>query len=152
MASGDVAPAASWRHQRGRSWATTKVCERATRATDTLECKRLFSSSFHLPDVHRYQRVKSHVLPTVVVGSLCQRPLPHIRTQGLLKLTISEGNHFQEITAGWRMFHHRRHLERLPEVCTCGRSVLCEIFPTRSKHFTKIATLVIHLFPIWLVG
>ena len=90
--------------------------------------------SFLLPDVHRCRRVKSHVLPTVVVGSLCQCPLPHIRAQGLARLTIREGNHIQEITAGWRLSPHSRHLERLPD-CTCGNSVLCKVFLTRSKHF-----------------
>ena len=62
----------------------------------------------------------------VVIGSLCQRPLSYVSTQSLVRLTICQGNHFQEITVGcWRVFHHSRHLGRLLEVCTSGNSVLC---------------------------
>ena len=61
------------------------------------------------------------------VGSLCQCPLSHRRTQGLVRLAICQGNPFQEITVNcWCVFHHGRHLNRLLEVCTCGNSVLCK--------------------------
>ena len=60
---------------------------------------------------------------------LCQRPLSHVRTQGLVRLTICQGNHFQEVTVGCQcVFHHSRHLDRLLEVCTCGNSAPCNVF------------------------
>ena len=37
----------------------------------------------------------------------------HVSTQGLVRLTICQRNHFQEITVGCcRVFHHRRYLDR----------------------------------------
>ena len=42
-------------------------------------------------------------------------------------------NHCQESAVGcWRVFHHNRFLDRLLEVCTCGNSVLCNVFLPRS--------------------
>ena len=55
----------------------------------------LFPGALHLPDVHRRRRVWSRVPPKIVVGSLCQCPLSHVRTQGLVSLVICQGNHFQ---------------------------------------------------------
>ena len=39
--SGAAAPAASWRHQRGRSWQPLKFAKRKRARAVTLECKRL---------------------------------------------------------------------------------------------------------------
>ena len=57
-------------------------------------------------------------------------------------------NDFQEITVGcWRVLHHSRYLDRLLEVCNCGKYVLCNVFLPGSKHVTKAASLDVHLLP-----
>ena len=102
--------------------------------------------TLHLPDVHRRRRVWSRVSPKIVVGSLCPCPLSHVRTQGLVGLTICQGNHVQEITVScWCVFHHSRFLDRLLEVCICGNSVLHNVFLPRSEHVTKVAPFAVHL-------
>ena len=78
---------------------------------------------------------------------LCASVHSRTCTQVSARLTICQGNHFQEITVGCcRMFHHNRHSDRLPEVCTCGNSVLCNVCLPWSKHFTIVATLVFFIF------
>ena len=68
--------------------------------------------------------------------------LSHRRTQVLVRLAICHGNHFQEITVNcWCVFHHRCHLNRLLEVCTCSNSVLCNVSLPGSNHVTKVASL-----------
>ena len=70
-------------------------------------CLSLSLRAVHLPDVHQRSRVRGRVPPNVVTGSLWQCPLSHIRTQGLVRLTMCQENHVQEITVcSWRMFHH----------------------------------------------
>ena len=61
--------------------------------------------AFHLPDIHRRRSVRGRVPPRIVKGSLCQPPLSHVSAQGLVILTVFQGNQFQEITVGcWRVF------------------------------------------------
>ena len=43
--------------------------------------------ALHLPDVHRRRRVWSRVSPMIVVRSLCQCPLSHVCTQGIISLS-----------------------------------------------------------------
>ena len=83
-----------------------------------------------------------------VVGSLRQSPHSHVSTQGLVRLTICQENHFLEITVGCcRVLRHSRYLDRLLEVCTCGNSALCNVFLPGSKHVTKVASLAVRLLP-----
>ena len=44
----------------------------------------------------------SHPFPSCLTDSLCQRPHSHVSTQGVVRLTIRQGNHFQEIAVGCR--------------------------------------------------
>ena len=91
--------------------------------------------AFHLPEVHRCRRVRGTCRPRSS-QDLCANV--HSRTYACNRLTIRQGNHFQEVTVScWCVFHHGRHLNRLLEVCTRGNSVLCNVFLLRNKHVTK---------------
>ena len=90
--------------------------------------------AFHLPKNPSALTCRGRVPPKVITGSLCQRPLSHVSTQGLVRLTICRGNHFQEITVGcWRVLHHSRYLDRLLEVRTCGSSVTVQRLSLRRQ-------------------
>ena len=48
--------------------------------------------------------VRGRVPPKVIIVSLCQRTHSHASTRSLVRLTICQGNHLQEITVGcWRV-------------------------------------------------
>ena len=109
--------------------------------------------ALHLPDVHRRRRVWSRVSSMIVVGSLCQCPVSHVHTQGLIIPTICQGNHFQEITVScWCACSIT-----IATWAACWRSVPAATLYCATSFFQEASMLPksrpsLCIFSIWHVG